>query len=215
MSVVAKFIRHSVGKKFIMGITGLAMCGFMVAHLSGNLLLFAGADQFNAYAIGLHKIPGFLFIELGLAVTFIVHTYFALVLVRENAAARPQQYIEKKSMVKGSFASNTMRFTGPYILFFVIFHLLNIKFRILPSVDAGLSAYDGVNIALENPLVAIFYTISAVIVGVHLKHGLQSSVQSLGLMTEQSQPTLQLISNVYGALIGFGFAILPLFMLTK
>lgn len=215
MSLVARMLGVSIGKKYIMGITGIALNLYIIAHLSGNFLLLSGAGEFNAYADFLHNIPGFLYIELGLALVFIVHSFLAVKLSIENKRARPQSYAVKKSAGVATPGGSTMKYTGPYILLFVIVHVANFRFRWFPSISEEASIYDVTYALFQEPAYVVFYVVSTLIVGLHVSHGFQSSFQSLGLNSSHYMPALRSISVVFGVAVGIGYAVLPIFMFLK
>ena len=215
MSVVDKYFKYSIGKKQVMGVLGLLLCGFAFAHMTGNFLVFQGADKFNAYGDFLHNLPAFRLIELSLAALFIAHIVMGIVLAVQNRAARPEGYAVKKSSGGATRGSSTMAFTGIYFILFLVVHLLNIRFHILPTPVAGASEYDVTAAVLANPGFAIFYVVSSLILGLHLSHGLQSSFQSLGFYNRQYTPTLKKISVLYGIVIAVGYSAIAIFMLVK
>jgi succinate dehydrogenase / fumarate reductase, cytochrome b subunit len=215
VNVVDKFFKHSVGKKQVMGVLGLLLCGFAFGHMTGNFLVFQGAEKFNAYGDFLHNLPAFRLIEISLAAMFIAHIVMGLVLAYENRRARPEGYAVNRSSGGASIGSSTMAYTGTYFILFLIVHLMNIRFHLLPTPVAGASEYDVTAAVLANPVWAIFYVISALILGLHLSHGLQSSFQSLGWYNRSYTPLLKKISVVYGVIIAIGYSSIALFMLTK
>src|SRR5690606_17570288 len=87
----------TVGQKLVMGATGLLLCGFLVVHLAGNLLLFGGQESYDRYAEALHSNELLPLAEVGLFVLFILHILLAFVTTRENTAARPVGYAEKET----------------------------------------------------------------------------------------------------------------------
>ncbi len=215
MSVVDKYFKYSIGKKQVMGVLGLLLCGFAFAHMTGNFLVFQGAEKFNAYGDFLHNLPAFRLIELSLAALFIAHIVMGIVLAVQNRAARPEGYVNKKSSGGATLGSSTMAFTGIYFILFLIVHLLNIRFHILPKPVAGASEYDVTAAVMANPGFAIFYIVSALVLGLHLSHGLQSSFQSLGLYNREFTPLLKKVSVLYGIVIAVGYSAIALFMLIK
>ncbi len=215
MSVVDKYFKYSIGKKQVMGVLGLLLCGFAFAHMTGNFLVFQGADKFNAYGDFLHNLPAFRLIELSLAALFIAHIVMGIMLAVQNRAARPEGYAVKKSSGGATIGSSTMAFTGIYFILFLVVHLLNIRFHILPTPVAGASEYDVTAAVMANPGFAIFYVVSSLILGLHLSHGLQSSFQSLGFYNRQYTPLLKKISVLYGIAIAIGYSAIAIFMLVK
>ena len=215
MNVVDKFFKYSVGKKQVMGVLGLLLCGFALAHMTGNFLVFQGADKFNAYGDFLHSLPAFWLIEIGLGAVFIAHIVMGIVLAVQNRAARPEGYVNKKSAGGVTLGSTTMAFTGIYFILFLIVHLLNIRFHILPKPAPGATEYDVTASVLANPGYAVFYIISALILGLHLSHGLKSSFQSLGLYKSQYAALMNKASVAYGVVIAVGYSAIAIFLLAK
>ena len=211
MSVGNRLFKTSIGRKYIMGVSGLALCLFAFVHMSGNFLLFSGAEAFNAYADFLHSIPGFRFIEIGLLVTFLLHIGIGIQLAYENKKARPQAYAMKKSAGVATIGSATMPYTGIAFLVFLVVHLLNFKFKIFPTFSDA-SAYDTVAGTLSMLPYTVFYVVGVVIIGIHLTHGLQSSFQSLGWNSPKYMPQIRKFSVLYGIIIAVGYGILPIFI---
>src|SRR5919106_4340537 len=132
----------SVGTKLLMGLTGLALFVYMILHLAGNALVFAGPEIFNAYSHTLISNPLVLPIELGLLAIFVIHIYKGIAMWRSNKAARPIGYRKKEwagHTSRKSLASSTMIASGLFVLLFVIVHVKQFKFGSFYQV-AGLDA---------------------------------------------------------------------------
>src|SRR4051812_40235838 len=115
----------SLGKKFFMSVSGLALFGFVVGHLIGNLQIFEGQDKLNAYGVFLRSIPGPLWgARIGLLVMLVIHIRTSAQLTVENRRARPQQYVKKDS-VQATLASRTMMLSGLMVFAYVVYHLLH------------------------------------------------------------------------------------------
>ena len=98
MNWLLKILWTSIGKKILMAFTGLSFCGFLIAHLAGNLTLYKGKDAFNAYAESLHALgPLITIAELGLLFFALIHVLIGATLFFENYKARPSRYAVKKS----------------------------------------------------------------------------------------------------------------------
>jgi succinate dehydrogenase / fumarate reductase cytochrome b subunit len=215
VSVIDKYFKYSIGKKQVMGIVGLALCAFAFVHMTGNFLVFRSAEAFNQYGEFLHHLPAFWVVEIGLAATFLIHIVLGITLALENRRARPQNYAVKKSSGGASIGSSTMAYTGTYFVLFLILHYLNIRFALLPKPVPGATEYDVTAAVLANPGWAIFYVVSALILGLHLSHGMQSSFQSLGFYDRKTTPVLKQLSILYGIAIALGNSAIALFMLAK
>jgi len=177
MERLRDLIASSIGKKELMALTGLAFIGFLVIHLAGNLTIFAGSGTFNSYAEKLHSLGVLIELaELGLLAIGLVHIVFATIILLQNMAARPQGYAVKAGEGGRSLASRSMIFTGPYILLFVIFHLLHFTF-----IDKGGDTIAVIVAArFHDPVWVAFYSFSMLTVGLHISHGLWSGFQTIG-----------------------------------
>lgn len=214
-----RFISSSIGQKFVMGITGLLLCGFLAAHLAGNLLLFAGEKWFNDYAHKLHEQWELLIIaETGLFLLFITHIYLAFATALGNARARDEQYSVKQPKVPGRvIGANTWMFaSGAVVLGFVLLHLVDLRLA-MDGINLrgfeyeGKEPFDVTMMVLRDPISRVFYTIGAIILGVHLSHGFSSAFQSLGLNHPKYMPMIKLIGRIFATVIAVGFASIALF----
>lgn len=219
MTILTKVFGTSVGKKFIVGITGLAICLFVLTHLIGNLNLLIGKEAFMEYAKNLHALPGFIVGEILFALAFVVHIIMTLKLIFENKAARPVNYAVRKSAGVKTLGSATTKITGTYLLLFLIFHVLNIKFAVIPSIDVvpassgGIPVvYDVITYSFKNLGLTLFYIGGAICVGIHISHGFQSSFQSLGLNSPKYMPLLRTISILFGVFVTLGFSVISIYM---
>lgn len=213
----------SVGQKIVMAITGLSLCGFLVVHLGGNLLLYAGEEKFNAYAHALHSQGALLKVaEIGLFTLFVAHLGLAISTGAMSKAARQQTYAVKESK-QGIFAlpaggaSSWMGLTGLLIFVFLLTHLADLRFRVNPLVKypAAEAAADGkvteasefevVRTVLSSPVNSVIYFIGVFALGIHLTHGVRSAFQSLGLNNRRWEPLLKCVSLIFGWVIAAGF----------
>src|SRR5690349_7021592 len=120
-----RFYDTTVGKKVIMAVTGAILFGFLIAHMAGNLQVFAGPEKMNHYAVALREIPAMLWgARLVLLISVIFHITASIQLWALQRAARPVKYV-KKTNADSSYASRTMMWSGPIIAFFVLYHLMH------------------------------------------------------------------------------------------
>jgi len=207
----------SLGKKFIMGITGLLMVVFVLAHMLGNLSTFGGANGLNAYAEHLRVFPPGLWAFRGLmALAFVVHIITGVLLYLENRAARPVPYANKKND-RTTFSALTMVWTGALLGVFVIYHLLQFTLHAFNSewgqlVDAQgrFDVFAMVSAGLGNPLVSLLYVGAVVVLLFHLLHGIQSFFQSLGLTNENTFCSINLGGKFVAFVLAVGFVLIPL-----
>ncbi|MCE3010695.1 MAG: succinate dehydrogenase cytochrome b subunit [Proteobacteria bacterium] len=211
------FLLTSIGKKYLMGLTGLIWAGFVFAHMAGNMLIFVGADAYNKYG---HFLTSGYFIyvaEAVLVLSLLVHVGCAISLTIENRAARPTRYAVTPNGSKGvTLASMTMAFHGSIILVFIITHLITFKFGTYyeTTVD-GVVMRDLHRLMIEvfqNPTYVFWYVISLVLLGFHLSHGVGSIFQSLGLRNDRTAPTIQKASCLYGVVVAAGFLSQPIYV---
>lgn len=213
MTPFTRLFTSSVGKKYLLGVSGLMLSLFAISHLAGNLLLIQGREAYNDYAAGLHAIPGFLFVEWGLAAVFILHIVIAIKVSMENNAARGRSYSQHKMQSVGKSAA-TMKYSGSLLLVFLVVHLLNLRFKILPAVDVpNATDFDAVQHLFANAGMVGFYVVMCVVVGFHLGHGLQSSLQSLGWYHTDVTPRIRSLSFWFGLVMAVGYASLPLYVM--
>ena len=183
----------AVGKKYVMAITGIGMMGFVLFHMIGNLKMYQGADDLNKYAEFLKKLlyplapkEAVLWILRGGLITMLVlHLHAALTLTRLNRHARPVKYQSARDYQVASFASRSMRLSGLVVIAFLVWHLLDLTFGAVNTVGADgefvrAEVYDNVVRSFDRPVVAVFYIIANVLLGIHLFHGSWSIFQSLG-----------------------------------
>lgn len=217
-----RLLSSSIGRKFVMGITGLGLCGFLVVHLAGNLFLYAGAEKFNGYAHKLHEQEWLPLAEAGLFFLFLAHIYLALVTTAENKAARKIAYGKKESKIAGQVfntllgpPSSWMFVSGAVILGFLILHIIDMKLGMRPDVnyvdEHDLAApFANTTAILKTPLSRMVYMIGTVFLGFHLSHGFSSAFQSLGLNHPKYTPLIKVLGIVFAIVISAGFLSLPL-----
>jgi succinate dehydrogenase / fumarate reductase cytochrome b subunit len=214
-------LRSSVGKKFVMGFTGLFLCLFLVVHLAGNLLLFAGAEAYNEYAHKLHSMGALLVAsEVILFAAFGAHIYLAWVTTWENRAARQREYAVKQSkkdpgnIISAISAENTMFISGAIILAYLFLHLADFKFELTSSSDAA-EPYDKAKLLLSESWRVVAYVAASLFVGYHVSHGFASAFQSLGLNYPKYNRWIKCASIAFAIAVGAGFALVALFGVGK
>lgn len=217
MKVLQSF-STAIGTKILIALTGLALVGFLVLHLAGNLLLFFGPAKFNGYAHTLVTNPLLIPAELGLLLVFLVHLLKAATNYAHNRAARPVKY-QKKVWAHGasrkSVGSTTMIVSGTVTLIFIVIHLATFKFGPqYPSTD-GSGERDLFRLVVEvfhNPWTVAFYAACMLVIGFHLRHGISSAFQSLGLIPSAWTRVFLTTGAVLAVLIAGGFFILPFYV---
>lgn len=214
------YIQSSIGKKQIQGVAGLLLCGFLVTHLLGNLLLLAGDEDFNAYVEKLASFGiGLYAAEIGLASVFLIHIGFGIWVWLENRSARPVHYAVAaksggvESGAGATLASRTMVFTGIAIFVFLIIHLWMFKYSGFAEKEYGL--YQVVMEELAKPYWAFGYVAVFVLLGLHLSHAVQSAFQTLGLVHPKYNPLIKGAGQVFAWAIAAGYAFLAVWAYIK
>ena len=215
-NLCTQYFKSSVGKKTIMGLTGLGLCAFTLTHLLGNFLILVGADAFNMYAHKLITNPFIYVAEVGLALLFVSHIAMAMKLTFENKRARPEKYHLKVRTGRGAtLASSTMPITGLILLVFTITHLINFKFgTYYTTIIEGEEVRDLYKTVVEyfrNPTWVIWYCAAMIALGVHVSHGFQSSFQSLGFNHPKYTPPIKKAGYAYAAFVTIGFSALAIY----
>jgi succinate dehydrogenase / fumarate reductase cytochrome b subunit len=215
LSPVLKALSSSVGKKFVMGITGLLLCGFLVTHLAGNLLLFVGADAYNKYAHTLHSQPALLLVaEIILYFLFIAHIYLAFHTTTENWSARGHKYAIKRSKLDAAPHTTSwplhpeawMFFSGAIILFFLIVHVGQFAWEIWLPGPPGEQPFTKAMRILNDNVTAGIYFVGVIILGIHLWHGFAAAFQSLGLTHPRYAGLIKWLGVIFAIVIALGFA---------
>ncbi len=203
-----RFYQSSIGKKILVAITGLAMIGFLVGHLLGNLLIFSGPAALNGYAKKLHDLGPLLYVIRGaLLATVVVHIVCTIQLVRMNRAARPQKYAID-TVRQASKSSRIMIWSGLTILAFIIYHLAHFTFALGnqyrdPSIarywsEPGVHhVYNMVVDGFRVWYVTAFYIIALALLTSHLSHGFASVFQTLGLATTRTRRPIAVAGHLF------------------
>lgn len=225
MNRFSRLVLSSVGSKYVMALTGLGLMIFVIAHMSGNLLIYGGKDALNAYAHGLTEHPILLWSARGgLLAIFVIHILYALRTWQDNESARPVGYVRKEP-VASNWASRHMILTGVVILLFVIYHLLHFTFGVtdpsnfkeaIPRDPKGQADVASMVIAgFQVPLVAGVYILAQIFLGLHLWHGGSSFLQHLGLNGRGYDGIVNNLGAVVALIVVIGNCSIPLVILMR
>ena len=208
------FYGTAIGKKLIMAVTGAILYAYVLAHLAGNLLVYAGRGALNGYAHALHYSPQALWAARAvLLVAVVVHIIVSFQLWWLNRhVARTAGYVKKKN-VPPAYASGTMIWTGPAIALFVIFHVLHLTTGSVGLPFRELDAYDNVTQGFRIGWVAAVYIAAMLLLSMHLYHGFWSLFQSLGVSHSRLNRNLKIAAHVLAIVIGAGFISIPVMAL--
>lgn len=218
---IMTLLSSSIGQKFVMGITGLLLCSFLVVHLAGNLLVYVGADAYNNYAKELHSMMLLPVAETGLFLLLFAHIALAFKLTSDNRKARQITYHEKQSKIQEppsifgrtpmGRTSSWMFISGSIILIFLIMHMIDMKLHLNPTVDYKDQSPFGIIVqVLGSGLSAPIYIVGTLVLGFHLSHGFWSAFQSLGLNHPKYTPLIKKLAILFAIVIAAGFVSLPL-----
>lgn len=212
MRLVADFWRSTIGKKVVMAITGLIGIGFVLGHMTGNLLAFQGAEKIDAYAALLHgplHTP-LIVARLVLLAAVVLHALAAYQLTMRSRAARPVAYAAQQPQV-ATFASRTLRLGGVLLLVFIVFHILHFTLgTVHPAFEEG-RVYQNLVTGFQQKWVALFYVVAMAALGLHLFHGAWSSMRTLGLVKPSADPLKRVLPIVLAVVVSAGFAVVPLY----
>ena len=213
----------AIPAKLVMAFTGLLLFGFVIAHLAGNLQVFAGPEQLNGYAMHLRDLGPLLWIaRLVLLFALIVHIGAALALTRQNNEARPQSYAYPfNTFPKSSVISRHMLLTGGVIAAFVVYHLAHFTFLVTNPSYKNLhwkfadgkefhDVYNMIVAGFSDPWIVGLYVIAQVFLWAHLAHALSSVFQTLGLKTARNESFINAIGPVIATVIFIGYVSIPL-----
>jgi succinate dehydrogenase / fumarate reductase, cytochrome b subunit len=212
MGSLRGFYASMVGKKVVMGVTGLIGIGFVILHSLGNLLVFRGPAAINSYSHFLKSTGELLWaLRIVLIVAVVLHVIAAVQLTRQSRAARPIAYTKRERQV-ATVASRTMRWGGALLLVFIVLHILHFTtgtFR-PAGVFSSEDVYANVVTSFRIWWVALFYVLAMLALGLHLFHGAWSSVRSIGVSPPSPQPLHHRISLAIALLVWAAFTAVPI-----
>lgn len=218
---LVSYTRSSIGRKQLMAVTGLLLSLFTLTHMAGNLLIFVGADAYNAYGHALVSNPFIYVAEAGLVVLFFLHLFLAANLTLEARRARPVSYALNPKGARGgvSIAAKSMILTGLLLFVFVVLHLRTFKYgaHYSTTVD-GKEIRDLYALMLEvfrDPIYVAWYIFSLLGLGLHLSHGVSSTFQTFGWNHPGLNPFLRRAGSIFAWLVMLGFSAVPVFVYWK
>ena len=206
--------------KFVMAVSGAFLLLYLVLHMAGNLKIFVSGPALDEYAAWLRTLlepavpyEGMLwFVRVVLSVSVVAHIWSAVLLTLRANKARPVKYAGGNHKVKGSYAARTMRWGGVIIALFVVYHLLDLTTGTLNPNGVHLEVYNNVaaDFAPSRWYVTLFYVLAVVAVGLHVRHGLWSGLQTLGASNNRRERPLKIVSTVFAVVLTVGFLAVPL-----
>ena len=210
------FLTTTVGKKVVMAVTGLILFGFVIVHMLGNLQVYLGAEAINAYGVSLRTLlhgAGIWIFRAVLLGAVVLHIWAMTALTMANRRARNVGYREWKAR-ESTYASRTMRWSGVFLLAFIIFHLLHFTTGDAhPDFIPG-DVYHNVITGFQVVPVAILYILATLVLGLHLFHGSWSMLQTLGLNHPRYNRLRNVVCVGLAALVVIGNLSFPVAVLT-
>src|SRR5438045_1345713 len=211
MAGLRGFYASMVGKKVVMGVTGLIGIGFVVLHSLGNLLVFRGPEAINSYSHFLKSTGELLWaLRVVLIVAVVLHVIAAVQLTRQSRAARPIAYTKRETQV-ATIASRTMRWGGALLLVFIVLHILHFTTGTIRPAGAfsQQDVYANVVTSFRVWWVALFYVVAMIALGLHLFHGAWSSLRSIGVSPPSPRPLERRVSLTIAVLVWAAFTAVP------
>jgi succinate dehydrogenase / fumarate reductase cytochrome b subunit len=211
-----KFLESSIGKKLLMGLTGLFLISFLVVHATLNSFIFAmdGGILFNQGALFMATNPVIRIMEIVLFIGLILHMVQALILSLANQKARPVKYVVDGGKANSKWYARSMGILGSLLLMFLVVHLshfwIDTKAAQLNGTIHEHNTYTEIIEVFRNPLLVLVYLLGVISLGYHLAHGFQSSFQTLGLNHPKYTPVIKNIGLCFSIIITVVFASMPL-----
>ncbi len=204
-----------------MAISGFFLLLFVVGHMLGNLTIFGGPGAIDSYAQKLHALGPLLWAErLFMLAMLVTHVYFGVVLTLENRASKPEKSARQR-WLRATFAGRSMIWTGLLLLAFIGYHLLHFTFHVTPgvvtSVDTAgrFDVYAMVVNAFRSVPVAAVYVAAMAILLIHVSHGAQSFIQTIGLNDERTLPRFEKAAKWLAWILLIGFSAIPVAILVR
>lgn len=217
---MSKFLTASIGRKFVMSLSGLFLVVFIAVHLGLNLLLIFdnSGELFNEGAHFMATNPLIKIMEPILGLGFVVHIVWSFFLEYQNWKARPVKYAKKNMSGASSWASRNMLVLGALVLVFLILHIIDffwvIKFSPEKIDQLTNGDYDLVaGLFKESISACILYIVGGILLGIHLSHGFWSAFQTLGLNNKHWLNRWKFIGKIYAVVVAVGFSIIPLYFM--
>jgi succinate dehydrogenase / fumarate reductase cytochrome b subunit len=231
MNIITHVFKSSLGKKYVMAVTGSVLFLFVIGHLVGNLQIFLGPEAINRYGYFLQSNPELIWpARLSLLLMVGLHIWSATIISLENKAARPASYAVYQP-VGSSYASRTMLIGGSIVFVFIIYHLLHYTAQVQylnftgQNFETFMEKLPGqfpperhdifkmMVVGFSNAWVSGFYVLGLALLSLHLSHGASSMFQSLGWKSEAYRPFLDNAARAVAVVIFLGYTSIPVAIL--
>ena len=217
MSWVTKTLSSSIGRKLIMGVTGLSLILFLTVHCGINSLIFFndGGEKFNSAAEFMGTNWLIRATEVGLMAGFIIHIVDGLMLWKTNREKRPVQYAIVKGEANSTWYSRSMGLLGSLLLIFLVIHLRHfwIVSRFTDEITSGKETLFGeMQQVFANPIPVVLYVLGCISLSYHLLHGFQSAFQTMGWRHPKYTPFVESLGKWFSIIVPTVFAAMPIAM---
>lgn len=214
-------------RKWIVALTGLFLCIFLVVHLSANCILLLPEEvargMYNSYSTLLRESPLIKVVAYALYLSIILHVVYALLVTLRNRRAKPTKYAVNHHQENSSWASQNMGLIGVFILLFIVVHLANFWARIKLGMGEGVGldaqgyvdVYEVTSSLFHNVYYVAFYSLLMIPLGFHLHHGLKSAFKTLGFYHRSGLKVVAKVALVYALIMSIGFGVIPLIVFFK
>ncbi|WP_206302800.1 succinate dehydrogenase [Streptomyces sp. WAC 01529] len=210
----------TVGKKAVMATSGLVMIAYLVVHMAANAKIFLGAAGFDAYAhwlrvMGepvLHREWGLWIARVVLLASVVAHGVSAYQLSRRDIKARPTGYVHKKP--RATYATRTMRWGGVILGLFIVWHILDLTTGTVHSGFEEGKPYSNVVDTFSTWYGNVIYITAMLAMGLHVRHGLWSAAQTLGVGSRVRDRSLKAVANGLALVLTVGFISVPVGVMT-
>ncbi|MFF9722190.1 succinate dehydrogenase [Streptomyces gardneri] len=215
------FLSSTLGKKTVMAVSGLFMLGYLVAHVAGNLKVFFGPEEFNAYghwlrvmgAPVLHHEWALWLVRIVLLAAVGAHAVSAYQLSRRDVKARPTAYVHRRK--RASYATRTMRWGGIILALFIVWHILDLTTgTVHPGGFEEGKPYQNVVDTFSTWYGNVIYIVAMLAVGLHVRHGFWSAAQTLGVGNARRERLLRVLANTLALVLTAGFVSVPVAVMT-
>jgi succinate dehydrogenase / fumarate reductase, cytochrome b subunit len=215
MTRAVSFFGSTIGRKVVMALSGMVLFGFVIAHMAGNLQLYLGAHALNEYSVSLREVlhgAGLWIARAGLLAAVGLHIWAATSLALAERGARPEGYRSVRHR-ESTYASRTMMWSGPILLLFIVYHLLHLTLGTVHGSFIEGDVYHNVVAGFRVWPVSAFYIVAMLALGLHLRHGVWSMLQTLGLSHPRWNGLRAGFANLFALVVVAGNISMPVAVL--
>jgi succinate dehydrogenase / fumarate reductase cytochrome b subunit len=214
MSSLSKAFTSSIGKKYVMGLTGLFLISFLLLHVSINALIFLNdsGETFNVAADFMGHNIVVRILEIGLFAGIILHIVQAIILTSQNNAARSVKYAVNAASANSKWYSRSMGLLGTLILMFLVLHLYHFWWPTKVAVFSHEehNTFQNIVMIFQELWVVVIYVLGVISLGYHLLHGFQSAFQTMGWNHKKWTPVVKTVGTWFSIIVPIIFALMPI-----